>query len=210
MAISGTISDILDRVCRIDHEHGTGEEAGSAARDQHAEMLAEAMVADVGEVLDVLDLRIGAPACLGEGEVEAHGVGRRLVAQGRERLANLRVCVLQTGVSSDGTTLNSRALPAVSASFTDASPAPTQVKSGDLSPALSFGPASSMGLPLNSHCPARLGHGRGVLVSVSVSRGKTRGVVSGSTLASAPRSRASLSRTRPGRGETSTLLSPIR
>ena len=70
--------------------------------------------------------------------------------------ANRLVCLLQTGVSSDGTTLNSRALPAVSASVTTASPAPTPVKSGAESPGFSLGPTRSIGLPLNVTSPLRV------------------------------------------------------
>jgi hypothetical protein len=44
-------------------------------------MFAEAVVAGVGKVVEVLDPRLGAPSLLREGEVEAHGVGRRLVGQ---------------------------------------------------------------------------------------------------------------------------------
>src|SRR5581483_4817591 len=49
--------------------------------EKHAIVLAEAVVADVGEVLDVLDLGFRTPALLREGQVEADGVGRGLVTE---------------------------------------------------------------------------------------------------------------------------------
>src|SRR2546423_12670298 len=62
-------------------------------------------------------------------------------------LSNVRVWVLQTGVSSDGTTLNIRALPGVSASERVVVAPLATLKSGALSPGLSCGPISVNGLP---------------------------------------------------------------
>ena len=88
--------------------------------------------------------------------VNAATLSPRALSSSAKRL----VCLLQTGVSSEGTTLKRRALPAVSASDTTASPAPTASKSGALSPGLSLGPTSVIGLPLNVTSPLRaFGHG---------------------------------------------------
>src|SRR3954452_17424018 len=69
--------------------------------------------------------------------------------------SNFLVCMLQTGVSSDGTTLNSRALAGVLARVTTSSPWVTQAKSGAWSPGLSCRPTSVSGLPLNFTALAR-------------------------------------------------------
>src|SRR5262249_30183236 len=97
-------------------------------------------------------------------------VQKRAWANGRSRLtvyaatlsprawsssANRLVCLLQTGVSSEGTTLKSRAFPVVSASETRARPAPTRVKSGALSTVFNLGPTRVTGLPLKVTSPFR-------------------------------------------------------
>src|SRR5262245_493294 len=64
-------------------------------------------------------------------------------------LSNVRVCMLQTGVSRDGTTLNIRAFAGVSARLTvEVGPLAT-LKSGALSPALICGPSRVIGGPLD-------------------------------------------------------------
>ena len=50
---------------------------------------------------------------LGERQVEADGVAGDLVLEAAELSLNFLVCMLHTGVSSDGTTLNRRALAGV-------------------------------------------------------------------------------------------------
>src|SRR5438132_13093600 len=57
--------------------------------------------------------------------------------------------MLHTGVSSDGTTLNRRALAGVLARSTISRPLVRTAKSGALSPAFSCGPTRVKGLPLN-------------------------------------------------------------
>src|SRR5262249_52366786 len=69
--------------------------------------------------------------------------------------SNFFVCMLHTGVSSEGTTLNRRALPGVPARLRISSPAVQQAKSGALSPALSCGPARVSLLPLKVTALAR-------------------------------------------------------
>src|SRR5688572_12091539 len=63
--------------------------------------------------------------------------------------SNFLVWVLHTGVSRDGTTLNSRAFFGVSARVTAPSPLLRARKSGALSPGLTFDPTSVTGPPLN-------------------------------------------------------------
>src|ERR1700746_2355385 len=71
--------------------------------------------------------------------------------------SNLLVCSLQTGVSSDGTTLNNLALAGVFARSTTSKPLVTQAKSGALSPGFNCGPTNVSGLPLNVTAFARFG-----------------------------------------------------
>src|SRR5262245_10324612 len=63
--------------------------------------------------------------------------------------------MLQTGVSSDGTTLNILALAGVSARETVVVAPLATLKSGALSPGLSCGPASVIGVPLNVRAALR-------------------------------------------------------
>src|SRR5438552_3514545 len=78
----------------------------------------------------------------------ANGKSRLMVKQATLSLSSARalskrlVCSLHTGVSSDGTTLNRRALPGVLARVTISRPLLTQAKSGALLPGLSSGPTS--------------------------------------------------------------------
>src|SRR5262245_5777632 len=62
--------------------------------------------------------------------------------------SNFLVCWLHTGVSSEGTTLNMRALAGVLPSLNISRPV-TQAKSGALSPGLSCGPARLYIVSLN-------------------------------------------------------------
>ena len=62
-------------------------------------MLAEAVVMSVRQVLHVLDVGLGAEPGLGEGQVEADGIGRDLVSQGLELLGEpLGLLVADRGV----------------------------------------------------------------------------------------------------------------
>src|SRR3954469_25417642 len=63
--------------------------------------------------------------------------------------------MLHTGVSSDGTTLNIRALPGVSVRDTVVAALLAALKSGAWSPGFSCGPTRGIGLPLNGTAVAR-------------------------------------------------------
>src|SRR5437870_1764879 len=63
--------------------------------------------------------------------------------------SNFLVCMLHTGVSSDGTTLNRRALVGVFARVTTSKGPVTQAKLGAASPVFSCGPTSDSDLSLN-------------------------------------------------------------
>src|SRR5262249_40585832 len=69
--------------------------------------------------------------------------------------SNFLVCWLQTGVSSEGTTLKRRAFAGVLARVTDSRAPLRQSKSGALSPFFSCGPTRDKGLPLNVTAFAR-------------------------------------------------------
>ncbi len=94
----------------------------------------------------------------------------RFMAKGRSRLIvkattlspseltsseNFLVWMLQTGVSSEGTTLKRRTLPPESLSEMEPRLVSTQVKSGAGSPAWSLGPTRSIGLPFIVTSPLR-------------------------------------------------------
>src|SRR5262245_21072962 len=70
--------------------------------------------------------------------------------------SNFLVWVLHTGVSSDGTTLNSRAFGGVSASVTAARPPSRHLNPGAFAPTFTSGPIRSLGVPLNVTAFSRL------------------------------------------------------
>src|SRR6185437_14160008 len=82
---------------------------------------------------------------------------------------NLRVSVSHTGVSSEGTAVSTMTLPRAWLSLTGWRLLSTAVKSGASLPALTSGPPSVIGLPLNITAPAlsAIGILRGVGVSAS-------------------------------------------
>jgi hypothetical protein len=61
---------------------------------------------------------------------------------------NRLVCIAQTGVSSEGTTLKIRGFPRVSLILIESRRPFFKVASGALSPTLSWGPVSEKGFPL--------------------------------------------------------------
>lgn len=81
--------DISDFIVRVDDEHGAGEEGNRQPLDQNAEVLAEAVIVDVGEVREVGDFVIGAESSLRERQIEAHGERGELIPHRRERLGEL-------------------------------------------------------------------------------------------------------------------------
>src|SRR5262245_7495618 len=70
--------------------------------------------------------------------------------------SNFLVCILHTGVSSEGTTLKRRAFAGVLPMPTTSNVWETQAKSGALSPAFNFFPIRLTGFPLKVTAPACL------------------------------------------------------
>ena len=118
--------DVADRVRGVDDEDGPGQERDRQVLDQDAVMFAEAVVVDVGEVLEVFDVGLGAEPGLGERQVEADRVGGDLVAQGLELLGEPLGLLVADGGVERGDDVEQPGLAGGVGQRDRASPAPTQ------------------------------------------------------------------------------------
>lgn len=73
----------------IDDEHGPCQQWQRQAFEQHAPILAERMIVNVGQRVHGLDVLARAEPLLCERQIEAHGVTRHGVAEGRDAFFKL-------------------------------------------------------------------------------------------------------------------------